>query len=58
MLKDLNADKVTTGVIKQDGLVIASQFARQGYKVAVLNMASARIPGGGFRRGAGAQEEN
>ena len=39
-------------------LEVAGRFVASGEKVAVLNMASARTPGGGVWDGAGAQEEN
>ncbi|CAJ1401923.1 unnamed protein product [Effrenium voratum] len=44
-------------VVEQDILEHAQELARS-HRVAVLNMASAAQPGGGFREGAGAQEEN
>eukprot|EP00969_Alexandrium_andersonii_P220080 9720066-Alexandrium_andersonii.AAC.1 len=37
---------------------IAQGYVDSGYRVAVLNMASSRNPGGGVRIGKGAQEEN
>eukprot|EP00969_Alexandrium_andersonii_P056787 2503838-Alexandrium_andersonii.AAC.1 len=39
-------------------LEAAGGYASQGCRVAVLNMAAKSHPGGGVRRGAGAQEEN
>ena len=41
-----------------DCLVASQKLQQEGYNVAVLNMASRRIPGGGVLSGAGAQEEN
>ena len=41
-----------------DCLVSALAWKELGYRVAVLNMASRRKPGGGVLGGAGAQEEN
>lgn len=45
-------------VENSDCLIIAKELKEQGYKVAVLNMASRQNPGGGVYGGAGAQEEN
>jgi len=41
-----------------DCLQVAEEFVRQGKRVAVLNMANQKTPGGGWRSGSGAQEEN
>ena len=45
-------------VKEMDMLDVARELAAQGDNVAVLNMAAPRSPGGGFRSGRGAQEEN
>ena len=45
-------------VVEEDMLDVASKLVQEGKSVAVLNMANAFIPGGGVRRGKGAQEEN
>ena len=53
-------DKFNTNieVINQDCLIAAQELTRKGKNVAVLNMASFQIPGGGVLKGSGAQEEN
>ena len=57
--KDVDASKsLSVDVIQEDCLIVAQEHVRNGNRVAVLNMASAGKPGGGFRSGAGAQEEN
>ena len=45
-------------VVKEDMLEAAGRLVARGNRVAVLNMASARAPGGGVWGGCGAQEEN
>eukprot|EP00930_Biecheleria_cincta_P086296 TRINITY_DN75603_c0_g1_i1.p1 TRINITY_DN75603_c0_g1~~TRINITY_DN75603_c0_g1_i1.p1 ORF type:complete len:346 (+),score=55.01 TRINITY_DN75603_c0_g1_i1:47-1084(+) len=45
-------------VVECDMLDHAQSLVQKGHKVAVLNMACEDCPGGGFRSGAGAQEEN
>mmetsp|Transcript_13588 Transcript_13588/g.38648 ORF Transcript_13588/g.38648 Transcript_13588/m.38648 type:complete len:342 (+) Transcript_13588:230-1255(+) len=45
-------------VEQRDLLEVAGEYAAEGHSVAVLNMACAFCAGGGFRSGAGAQEEN
>mmetsp|Transcript_173280 Transcript_173280/g.555758 ORF Transcript_173280/g.555758 Transcript_173280/m.555758 type:complete len:804 (+) Transcript_173280:54-2465(+) len=45
-------------VENRDILQVSQELCGSGCRVGVLNMASAWHPGGGFRSGAGAQEEN
>jgi uncharacterized protein (TIGR02452 family) len=44
--------------MNRDMLEAAQEYLGLGHKVALLNMASLRQPGGGVEHGAGAQEEN
>eukprot|EP00969_Alexandrium_andersonii_P314298 13884993-Alexandrium_andersonii.AAC.1 len=41
-----------------DMLEVAQEYAEQGHRVVVLNMAAKVRPCGGVKQGAGAQEEN
>ena len=45
-------------VIQADCVEVAEMLKKTGYRVALLNMADRRNPGGGVLGGAGAQEEN
>ncbi|RUP51237.1 hypothetical protein BC936DRAFT_149280 [Jimgerdemannia flammicorona] len=48
----------SVSVIKEDCLLAALSMKKKGLRPVVLNMASATSPGGGYRKGDGAQEEN
>jgi hypothetical protein len=50
--------KTTVHVVKDDCVVAYEQLLKKGKRPVLLNMASATSPGGGFRKGDGAQEEN
>lgn len=54
----LRRGRCSVRVAEQDMLEVAGHYAKLGKRVAVLNMAAAGSPGGGFKAGMGAQEEN
>lgn len=47
-----------TGCINIDCVDLAEHLIAEGYSPAILNLASAKKPGGGYRDGLGAQEES
>ncbi|CAF1530166.1 unnamed protein product, partial [Adineta ricciae] len=50
--------KTTVQVVEEDCLVLYEQLVAKGHRPLLLNMANATSPGGGYRKGDGAQEEN
>lgn len=51
-------ESTLTGCINADCMEIAERLIAKGYNPAILNLASAKKPGGGYRDGMGAQEES
>ncbi|CAF4655613.1 unnamed protein product, partial [Rotaria magnacalcarata] len=48
----------TVEVVNNDCLLVYEKLAAAKSRPVLLNMANATTPGGGYRQGAGAQEEN
>jgi uncharacterized protein (TIGR02452 family) len=58
-LKDMpKFSSTTVEVVERDCLEVYYQLASSGRRPVLLNMANQKSPGGGYRRGDGAQEEN
>ena len=51
-------ESTVTGCVNADCMDVAEQLIAQGYKPAILNLASAKRPCGGWDAGMGAQEES
>ena len=51
-------ESIVTGCINADCMDVAEQLIAQGYNPAILNLASAKRPCGGWDNGMGAQEES
>lgn len=56
--RQYNDEKEVVSVVEDDTINVALNLKSQNYNPLVLNMASERVPGGGVRNGAKAQEES